>query len=339
VFGGTVGAIQGSLKATPEKKSGDNEAFIAALMRHFSSQLTLANRVLIKSREIPDLSINPVSLQECEAGEACEEFKRLAAYGYQKVLSVALTRCDFVLAGQQQDDPALSLNLEARVRITDIGSGVEVYSRKYEVGSQVRRYSDWLKMDPASLSREVDSALDSLSTQIVDNLFLTADLHMDSGTWRLPGTEDYGCCWICPVSPPLNIDYFPQVKQQWSHVPSRQPTLEWQPFPGSRRQVQLEKNTGYPATDVRYDLKIWRMDGVRRGALVYERAALPAAIHRVEEPLMADSRYLWSIRACFTLGARKACTPWAFSLVPSGPKGCESTWIKPESNYYRFVTP
>ncbi|WP_305042837.1 hypothetical protein [Geoalkalibacter sp.] len=114
--------------------------------------------------------------------------------------------------------------------------------------------------------------------------------------------------------------------------------MEWQPFPDEVRQARLVEHFGEPAEHVRYDLRIWEVIGGQKGQLVYERTALPAVAHQLEESLKPQGAYFWSFRACFSLGKRVACTPWAFSLVPAAPDACESTSVGPE-NYYRFRTP
>lgn len=339
VAGGTVGAIQGSLESTSAKTSSEMEAFVDRLMSDFSSHLTLAKKVYEQSRGISGLSLDLVPLNEENIKVTDGELSNLAEKGYQKVLVVKMVKCNFINIGERGDDPSLGLDLEALVSITDSTSKVEDYHRKLRAISTVRRYSEWIKMDPQALVREVDSNFNLLATKIIDSLLLSYDLPIDSGSWTFPGSENYGCCWICPITPQLKIDFFPRVEQDWPFVISRTPKLEWQPFPGEYRQAQFQEKTGYQAINVHYDLKVWEMLGSNRRELVYERYALMEAIHQVEDALKPSTKYLWSIRACFDLGEKEACSPWSFSLIPAASDACESTAVRPERNYYRFLTP
>lgn len=339
VVGGTVGAIEGSLKSTSTKTSRDMEEFVDRLMTDFASHLTLAKKVYDQSREISGLSLDLVPLNDGNMKITDRELSQLAEKGYLKVLVVKLVKCNFVNIGEKGNDPSLGLDLEALVSITDSNSKVEDYRRTLRVTSTVRHYSEWIKMDQQALVREVDESFDLLAEEILNSLILSYKLPIDSGSWTFPGAENYGCCWICPITPHLKIDYFPMVRQDWPYVISRMPKLEWQPFPDEHRQAQFQEKTGYQAINVHYDLKIWETFGPDRRELVYERYALEEATHQVEDALKPKTRYLWSIRACFNLGENKACTPWSFSLIPAGIDACESTTIQPERNYYRFLTP
>lgn len=336
VVGGSVGAIEGMINATAADTAAEIEALIASRLAEFSSHINLSQKVFNKSQHVPGLTLDLVTLGGKQATLAAEEFLHLKSQGYQMVLTVKIERIGFV--GETGDDPKLGLYLEALTGLHDVESKGNEYQREFRGVGKTRRYSEWLKVDPDVLASELNDCLDRLAEDIVGSLFLAYDLPINSGSWTFPGTEGYGCCWICPVSPPLEIDYFPAVKQGCPAVESRQPRLAWQPFPDESRQSQLQNKTGHRATNVAYDLRVWEMVGGQKGDLVYERYALSSSEHRVEDPLKPHTPYLWSFRACFDLDERAACSPWAFSLVPAGRDACESTQVNPE-NYYRFRTP
>jgi hypothetical protein len=116
-------------------------------------------------------------------------------------------------------------------------------------------------------------------------------------------------------------------------VDSLRPTLKWERFP------RREDPAGYwieiygpaPVRDVRYQLKLsafgdrtWR----------YERINLEEPAHTIEVELKPDTKYLWTVRACFLLGGEQRCTEW----------GAVSYWerqevVHPNFSSYRFKTP
>jgi hypothetical protein len=107
-------------------------------------------------------------------------------------------------------------------------------------------------------------------------------------------------------------------------VDSLQPTLRWEPFP---RKKDLEAGIGN-VSDVTYQLRI-SSDG-----WYYEKDNLIEPRHTVDAPLKPSTRYVWTVRACFTLDGEPRCTVW----------GCVSAWeywsfTHPNINSYRFKTP
>ena len=102
---------------------------------------------------------------------------------------------------------------------------------------------------------------------------------------------------------------------------------------------QFREKTRHTAENIIYDLRIWDLSGNQVGTPVYEHRKIASTSHEAEDELKPKTRYFWSFRACFDLGERQACTPWAVSLLPSAyPDFCENIVINPW-NYYRFQTP
>jgi hypothetical protein len=336
VVGGTVGAIQGVINATATDTAAEIEALIEKRLAEFSSHINLSQKVFNRSQQVPGLTLDLVTFGGKKPAVTAEEFLHLKSQGYQMVLTIRIEKLGFV--GEKGEDPKLDLYLGALTSVHDVDSKEEEYHREFRGRGKTRRYSEWLKVDPDVLASELNDCLDKLTEDIVNSLFLAYNLPINSGSWTFPGTEGYGCCWICPVSPPLEIDYFPILKQVCPEVASRQPQLAWQPFPDEDRQTQFRDKTGHRATNVSYDLRVWETVGDQKGNLVYERYTLTASAHQVEDQLKSHKTYMWSVRACFDLDERAACTPWAFSLVPAGPEACNSTLVEPAS-YYRFRTP
>lgn len=87
---------------------------------------------------------------------------------------------------------------------------------------------------------------------------------------------------------------------------SSRPMLSWEPFPG---------------TDVTYDIRIWEAGSLGPETVVYDRANIDQASHRVEVPLKPSTLYYWTVRAHFSLNGKDRVTEWSrravrYSLFP-----------------------
>ncbi len=116
-----------------------------------------------------------------------------------------------------------------------------------------------------------------------------------------------------------------------SRVDSLQPTMSWEPFPGS---------------NVTYDLKIWRAGRVGLDTLVYDRTNLDQSTHKLETALEPSSLYYWSVRARFSEQGRERITDWSRRSVTNGVIGKIMTFgvlaLMPnpvEEGFFVFITP
>jgi len=132
----------------------------------------------------------------------------------------------------------------------------------------------------------------------------------------------------------------------WGKVDSLQPTLRWQPFPGTD-----QLGWGVPAkpfvsvdpksvSEVRYDLKIWIVENHAPGEVAYVRERLPEPSHRLESPLQPGTEYYWSVRARFSVDGKPRVTEWSLTTV-HGRERQEAlhSGVIPPLSYYRFETP
>lgn len=332
VVGGTIGTIQGGMEAPSANTTAAIEDLFRNNLGEFAAHIDLPQRVLAQSRKIAGLSVDLVSTQGEPEELNTEALGSLKQQGYDQALTLKIDRFGFV--GDKGDDPLLGLYIEVSARITDTISQSEMYHRRFHSFGKVRRYSEWVSVDAEMLSVEVNGYIDKLAEDIVNGLFLSYDLPIDSGSWTFPGSETYGCCWICPVNPALEINYFPHITQGWPTV-STKPQLAWRPFPNEQQQIKFQAKTGSRASNILYDLRIWSVPRQQLDTPTYERYAITGTTHQVEEALEPGRSYRWSVRACFDLAPRVACTPWAFCLVPAGRDACDSTSVSPE-NYYHF---
>ena len=143
----------------------------------------------------------------------------------------------------------------------------------------------------------------------------------------------------------------------YPNVDSVQPTLRWEPFPGTTQYMpggEVEPFVDIKhgsVTDITYDLKIWSVSNGIPADVVYERDAIPAPSHHIESPLMPNTKYAWSVRARFKLDGKPRESEWSLSQIPCPPQfglkcargvarelGHAPAYIPP-FNYYRFKTP
>lgn len=84
-----------------------------------------------------------------------------------------------------------------------------------------------------------------------------------------------------------------------------QPSLEWEPFPGS---------------NVSYEIKIWEGGRLGPERVVYHRADIRSTSHRLETPLDASTLYYWSVRARYSENGRFRITEW-------GRRALRCSWV------------
>jgi hypothetical protein len=332
VGGAALGAVAGAVAATPEAEARRIEAVVHRCVEELPAHLDLSRRVIEAAGRQGAASLALVPAADPAA--AAPDAARLRAQGFETALEIGVRRIAFV--GGEGADPELALELVASARLVDTRTGTVEYARDFERVGAPRRFSAWSAGSAEALRHALFDGLQDLADDVVDVLFVQADLGIASGTWAFPGTRRSGSCWLTPTEPPNEYPFLAR-ELTWIAVGS-QPTLAWEPFPDEGQRAALRKATGHAPRDVRYALRIWSVRDDERGELVYERRDLSDATHRLERPLLPRRRYFWSIRACFGIDAGTACTPWASSLVPSrGGRTCESPEIPPW-NYFRFRT-
>ena len=152
------------------------------------------------------------------------------------------------------------------------------------------------------------------------------------------GTPAVGLRPAYPPSPgePSKLAEPEKVVYWWiGWVDSLQPTLEWEAFPRESAGPRGREQIG----NVTYDLRIWRSlpaDDPNEAVvvdLVYAREGLEAPRHRLEEPLLPATQYVWTIRARYELNGMPRATQW------SGRAPQARLPIEPNPWRYRFFTP
>jgi len=111
---------------------------------------------------------------------------------------------------------------------------------------------------------------------------------------------------------------------------SFQPTLSWEPFPG---------------TSVTYDLRIWQAGRWGPETLVYDRTNLKQSSHKLEVTLDPSTAYYWSVRAHFSEQGKERITEWSRHSASYSQLMKVLTWgfaaiADPvQDRFYVFITP
>jgi hypothetical protein len=333
--GAVGGAIGGTVAAVPAEKAQEIERAIATWSASLDSQRALAEHVAAVAATAGVVRLAP----RTQADSVLE----LAIQSIEFQGCIERLPFDPRACPGGTHNPALALTLQARARMVATASGTELFARGFSYHSARRELARWVADDGRLLTEELERAYRDLAERMHDAFFLTssAEIVQPSTLTGLPGSADYGLCWLAPRSPAARPVL---VSEMWTlpfakgdiceasgiHFPmvdSLQPLLRWDAFPRARDSQDADAVT--------YDLKVWRMEDCARGALAYERSGLPLPEHRLEAPLVPGTRYFWTFRARYTVYGRVAATPWSF-FAPGTT--CELAEV-PDGQWHRFVTP
>ena len=333
--GAVGGALGGAIVAVPADKAKDIEASIQDWAARLDTQRTLAERFAAVTANAGAIRV--------ASGTPADSALELA------VVSIELEGCvePFPFGPAHcpggKRNPALRLAVEARARLVASGSGEELFARGFRYHSPRRELARWVADDGRLLTQELERAYQDLAERMHDAFFLTssAEIVQSSPLTGLPGSAEYGLCWLGPRAPAARPVL---VSEMWTlpftkgdlcelsaihfgTVDTLEPLLRWDAFPRAADSHDVEAVT--------YDLKVWEVEDCARRALIYERTGLPLPEHRLEAPLAAGSRYFWSVRARFAGRGQARATPWSF-FAPGTT--CELAEI-PDGQWHRFVTP
>jgi hypothetical protein len=286
-------------------------------------------------------------------------YQSLRAQGIDTVLEVAVTSVG--LTGGERT-PFIFFFMDARTRFVRVADNRERYSRVFRFSGRVATLDAWIADNGRLLREQFTQGYESLADRIMTELFLLTPMKIRSKkvsaimTCRGRGCQEPEIetftCWLEPIYPGMemrpgkyhfkpmdlvpfkqNKSYYEPPKLLFTVVDSLQPRLRWETFPHGK---DLKK--GLPISEVRYDLRIWKVGADHPGSLVYEREGLPEASHELEHPLEPGTKYLWSVRSRFKTDGRLEVTRWAF--IPFG-MGCNHDRIPASGmfGYFRFATP
>ena len=135
-----------------------------------------------------------------------------------------------------------------------------------------------------------------------------------------------------PEYPPVERRTF-SILTEFVEVSSLEPTLRWEPFPRPVDREADKEGSLDRIGEVTYELRIWRMTTGKSGELVYAREGLTMPHHTLENPLEPGTRYLWSVRAGFTMNGRFQVIEWGLAgYLLRGQ-------TVPNDSCFRFQTP
>jgi hypothetical protein len=318
-----MGAAGGFSSVTVEDAKAV-DAMIQQNLKALNIQTTLAELVAKSVRNDTGqvLSINenvgPAALK------AKGDYGELAQIGFGGVLEIAATDVGFEGAVK-----TLRFFMVVRVLMIRPGDGEHLYERKFVYESDPYDGTCWAAKNAALFEAELHRAYASIAESIVEQVFLLTALPLETN-YRDPdqkihhilsigGGQACGLAWRLPPR-----EYFPTIfsdrnRTNWNRFPvvaTRMPTLEWEPFPRV-----IDQHTRYApllntVSNIRYDLRIWKVVSDTPPQLVYERRALTVPTHTLDQPLKSGTRYFWSIRARFDVNGKTRATRWGCYRAP-----------------------
>lgn len=343
-LGFIAGGIYGAVVATPKERAKDMEAAVNKGVSSIAVQLGLSHKILEglaqHGRTNLDL-IQDTALTNTRTQKENDLWRDLRGKGYSFLLETQITHFEFI--GGEGRDPEIFFHLGVQVTLVDLENAKKAFEEVFSHVSEKKRFSQWTSSDSKTFKDLLQRNIDALASEITDKLFLQAETPISPGMWRFPGTEGYGCCWLCPISPPYEFN-FSTLSLKYPVMDSLTPLLEWEAAE-KRLKQNLSDERAEPDRKVTYDLRIWESFKDKKYGLVYEQLSLDKPKHKVQKPLKRRYKYFWSFRACFSQDNYRTCSPWASSQLPSNTPPalinfdfCGSTVIQ-EQNYYRFQTP
>jgi hypothetical protein len=343
IVGGIAGGIEGSIKAIPADDAEKIEKAINHAMADIHIQDKIASYVIDTGMLLTEYSFNSASGPGPEKSNDQEVGVDPSIVSPDIVMEVCVT--DIGFRGGEGRDPEVSFFMDVTIRLWRTSDGGELYFGKSSYSTRPQRFSEWSRNNATPLRLEFEKAYGHISEQVIENLFLIHDFHMDS-MWS---TDMY--CMMKPFNPPLTVLGFFSRERITPKLKSRRPTFQWEAFPRDKDLQSDSRELLSRVSDISYDLVIWKTrDKIptaevydKRGLVLTERVQQENRIveHTIDIELESSTEYYWSVRARFLLDGRPRLTRWSYSRIPwtgLSQDPCLSDHI-PLTNYYRFMTP
>ena len=209
--------------------------------------------------------------------------------------------------------------MRTRVRVVRLWDSREIYNRSYSFVSEKRLFREWGAQSGAALRHALETGFEQIAEQIVDDLLLVYPL-MPGFAITGAGTNQRNYV-VEALQPPVH-QYWYAGSAVASLATTLEPTLRWRDFPGEKVlsadfQAKLRQ-----LSDLRYDLRVYRLDDERNTArTIIERNNIAANEYRITQPLAANTEYAWTVRARFALDTGERTTRWSGDWVGGGVKG------------------
>lgn len=337
VLATSMGAL-GGLSSVTVEEAKTVDALIQKNLKALNIQKTLSELVSETARNDTGQVLAINENVGPAAPDAKADYGELAQSGLGRVLEIATTDLGFEGSGK-----SLYFFLVVRARMIRPGDGEPLYDREFVYESDWYDGKRWAADDAALLEAELRRAYASVAESIVEQVFLLTALPLESNyrvtdektqnILPMPGDMACGLAWHLPpreFSPTVFGDL---ERRNWNRFPviaTRTPTLEWESFPRVIDQRAKYEPLLSTVSNIRYDLRIWKVVSDTPPQLVYERRALTAPTHMLDQPLESGTRYFWSVRARFNVNGKTRATRWGCYRTPM--LEVSGTHIKPEAS-------
>jgi hypothetical protein len=315
-----VGAGLGAMSAESEQQVKASSFAIRGVLEEYYSHAALRDRMLRLAAQsgAPALVVQALPLPEDKTSRRGhpwrfdQEVDSVIEIGVEELLLPAWR------SGATANLPS-PVSVRARVRVVRLEDSREIYNRSYSFVSGKKLFRQWGADDGAALRRALEVGFEQIAEQIVDDLLLVYPL-MPAFEFSDPASEQRHYV-VEPVSPPAHA-YSYASSPYAAPVTSLEPTFRWRSFPGEHVLIADFQRRLQRLSDLRYDLRIYRLDEEHRIAvLVLEQNNIAVTEFRVSQPLAPNTEYVWSVRARFVLDGGERTTRWSGDWVGGPTRG------------------
>jgi len=315
-----IGAGMGALSAESEENVTASSTAIRSALADYYSHEALRQRIVRVAAQSGAQALTP------QAASQPEEDTAESANGWQfdqPVDSVIEIGVEELLLPAWRSGATTNLpspvSVRTRVRVVRLWDSREIYNRSYSFVSEKRLFREWGAQSGAALRHALETGFEQLAEQIVDDLLLVYPL-MPGFAITGAGTNQRNYV-VEALQPPVH-QYWYAGSATASLATTLEPTLRWRDFPGEKVlsadfQAKLRQ-----LSDLRYDLRVYRLNDERSTArTIIERNNIAANEYRITQPLAANTEYAWTVRARFALDTGERTTRWSGDWVGGGVKG------------------
>lgn len=315
-----VGAGLGVLSAAPEEDVRSSSVAIRAVLEDYYSHQTLRDRILRVAAQAgaPALTLQAAPLPEDALRRRGNPWRfdtdvdSVIEIGVEELLLPAWR------SGATTNLPT-PVSVRTRVRVVDLGEGLEIYNRSYRFVSDRRLFSEWGADNAAALRHALDAGFEQIAEAIVDDLLLAYPLMPG---FAFTGSGEKRRHYVVePLTPPVHqYDFTGSVYP--AVVDTLEPAFRWRQFPGAAVRNADFQGMLKNLDALRYELRIYRLDQQRGTARkVFERNNIQTTEYLLTQPLAPGTEYVWSVRARFALVTGERTTRWSGDWVSGKLKG------------------
>ncbi len=231
---------------------------------------------------------------------------------------------------EDSTDPKLTLVLSAHLGLRRAGSEEELYATDLKMREGAAGFREWVADDASLFRKALDEVLNTFAEKAVMDVFLRYSTHLP----EKPTKSLHLFLVIQPVSPE-HAKQFNKIFSSKSE--SVRPTLRWQAFP-TPADIAADPSGGLArATNVTYDLKIWRQGNFDfwgdnnspyffPDRIIHDVEGKPGPYFVPPEPLEPFTSYFWTVRARFEIDGFPRLTDWMVVKGYTYNRGHFSCW-------------